>query len=194
MESVTLIVGLGNPGSKYENTRHNMGFEAINELAQKYNISVSKLKHKALIGDKKIGDKKIILAKPQTYMNLSGESVAELLLWFKVNLENLIVIYDDIDFDIGQIRIKPRGSAGTHNGMKSIISIIKNEDFKRIRIGIGKPPIEWDLANYVLSKFTPEEKKIVNESIIISAKAVTTIIENGIEQAMNIYNSIGMIK
>ena len=132
-----VIVGLGNPGKKYENTRHNMGFMAIDLLADKFGIKVDKIKHKALIGEGRIANQKVLLAKPQTYMNLSGESVREILSYYKVDVENLIVIYDDIDIPTGTIRIRKFGSAGTHNGMRSVVYQLKSDRFPRIRVGIG---------------------------------------------------------
>lgn len=190
MEEVFIVVGLGNPGPRYDNTRHNVGFDTIDLLSHKYGIKVSKLKHKALIGDGKIEEKKVILVKPQTFMNLSGESVRDILNWYKIPLKNLIIIYDDIDLEPGKIRVRPKGSSGTHNGMRSVIYQIQSEDFPRIRIGIGKAPEGWDLADYVLSKFNADDRKVISESICKAADAVVTIIKSGVETAMNKFNGL----
>ncbi|MCX7711974.1 MAG: aminoacyl-tRNA hydrolase [Clostridia bacterium] len=185
MDDLFLVVGLGNPGNRYDNTKHNVGFETIDLLAEKHNIRVSKLKHKALYGDGTIEGKKVILAKPQTFMNLSGESVREMADWYKLPMKNIILIYDDIDLQLGKIRVRPKGSAGTHNGMRSILYQLQSEDFPRIRIGIGRPPEGWDLADYVLSKFNADERKTISESVVQAAEAVSVIIKSGAEAAMN---------
>ncbi len=188
MDNLFVVIGLGNPGNKYFNTRHNVGFDTIDFLAEKYGIKVSKVKHKALLGDGEIEGRKVILVKPQTYMNLSGESVSEVIDWYKVPLENVILIYDDVDLPAGKIRVRSKGSSGTHNGMRSILYHIQSEDFPRIRIGIGRPPVDWDLADYVLGKFSLEDRKIINESVKAAAEAVAAIVGSGIETAMNRYN------
>jgi PTH1 family peptidyl-tRNA hydrolase len=188
MENVYLIVGLGNPGTRYENTRHNVGFLALDYISAKYAIKTDKLKHKSLIGDGNIGGQKVILVKPQTFMNSSGEAVRDLVEWYKIPLSNLIVIYDDIDLPAGRIRLRPKGSAGTHNGMRSILYQIQSEDFMRIRVGISRPPENWDLVDYVLGRFNSDERKSVEESIEKIAEAVAVIISEGIETAMNRYN------
>jgi len=146
-----LIAGLGNPEKKYEATRHNIGFETVDLLCHKNGIALNKLKHKALFGEYNVGGQKVIVAKPQTYMNLSGESVVELMNWYKVPMENLIVCYDDIDLEFGRLRIRKNGSAGTHNGMRSIIYLLGRDDFPRVRGGIGRAPAGWDLADCVRS-------------------------------------------
>lgn len=188
LDNLNIIIGLGNPGSKYENTRHNVGFDTINLLAYKHGIKLSKLKHKALSGDGEIENKRVILVKPQTFMNLSGESVRDIIEWYKVPLKNTILIYDDVDLAVGKIRIRAKGSSGTHNGMRSILYHVQSEDFPRVRIGIGKPPEGWDLADYVLSRFSNEEQIVINESIVNAADAVAVIICTGAETAMNKYN------
>lgn len=188
LDNLFIIAGLGNPGTRYENTRHNVGFDAIDALAGKYGIKVSKLKHKALIGDGTIENEKVILVKPQTFMNLSGESIRDIVDWYKVPLKNTILIYDDIDLAPGKIRVRPKGSAGTHNGMRSILYHIQSEDFPRVRIGIGKAPEGWQLADYVLSKFNEEDRKLVTEGIVNAAEAAATIIKSGIGTAMNKFN------
>lgn len=184
-----IIVGLGNPGKAYENTRHNAGFRTVDLLASRFNIAVSKKKFNALIGEGNVGDEKVVLIKPQTYMNLSGESIAQVLKWYKIELSNLLIIYDDVDLEFGLIRIRARGSAGTHNGMRSIVDYIDSEDFPRIRIGIGKPPNpDYELADYVLGKFSKSEEEILKNAVNNAAEAAKTIIEKGIGTAMNNFN------
>lgn len=188
MDNIYVVVGLGNPGSEYELTRHNMGFSVVDALAKEYNVSINKPKFKALVGETKIDDKKIILAKPQTFMNLSGESVKEILDWYKISNDNIIVIYDDIDISFGKLRIRPSGSAGSHNGVKSVVSMLNGTDFKRVRVGIGKPPQNWDLVNYVLGKFTKEEETELEKVINKARDAVKCIIDQDINCAMNKFN------
>lgn len=183
-----IIVGLGNPGKKYENTRHNAGFDAIDKFADENGIKIDKLKHKALIGEGRIGSEKVILVKPQTYMNLSGESVLSISQFYKVESENIVVLYDDIDLDIGKLRIRKKGSAGSHNGMKSIIKCLGTEDFPRVRIGVSRPPEGWDLADYVLSRVSKEQEKGMLEGIDKAAKTVKEIVNSGLDLAMNKYN------
>ncbi|MEA4848809.1 MAG: aminoacyl-tRNA hydrolase [Clostridiaceae bacterium] len=183
-----LIVGLGNPGDKYRYTRHNVGFMVLDYFASAHNISISKIKHKALLGEGLIGEEKVVLAKPQTYMNLSGESVYELMHWYKDDISRLIVVYDDADLDVGRIRIRPEGSSGTHNGMKSIIYILQTDKFPRIRLGIGKQPDYMDLADYVLGRFSDKEIPLMEEAVKSSSLAIEEIIKNGINSAMNKYN------
>lgn len=183
-----LIVGLGNPGKQYESTRHNVGFLAIDDIAEELNIKVDKLKFKSLIGEGRIGNEKIILAKPQTFMNLSGEAVVELVNFYKIDMSNVIVIYDDIDLDTGKLRIRKSGSAGTHNGMRSIIGLLGRQDFPRIRIGVSKPKNGQDLASFVLSKFEKSELEDVKNTIINSRKAVVETMETNLDKAMNLYN------
>ncbi|AIS53427.1 peptidyl-tRNA hydrolase Pth [Thermoanaerobacter kivui] len=181
-----IIAGLGNPGKEYEGTRHNVGFMVIDELAKKLNIDVGKLKFKSLIGEGNYKGEKIVLQKPQTFMNLSGEALYDIVNFYKIPLKNVIVIYDDKDLDVGKIRIRRKGSSGGHNGMNSIIYLLNSEDFPRVRIGIGKP--ENDLVSYVMGKFNEYEKKLIDEAIIKAADAVIDIIENGIEHAMSKFN------
>jgi peptidyl-tRNA hydrolase, PTH1 family len=189
MEDLFIIAGLGNPGAKYTNTWHNAGFSVIDILAKMTDIGVNKLKFKALIGEGRYKGKRIILVKPQTYMNLSGESLRDILDWYKIPLENLLVIYDDIDIPIGKIRLRKRGSSGSHNGMKSIIYNLNADDFPRLRIGIGKPPQNWDLADYVLSAIPRENWEEVFESYKNACQVVGIYLEDGIETAMNKFNS-----
>lgn len=188
MEEIFVIVGLGNPGTRYENTRHNVGFEAIASLSAEFNIDVSKTKFKGIMGEGKINDKKVILLAPLTYMNLSGECVVEVLNWYKVDTQNLIVVYDDIDIELGKVRIRPKGSSGTHNGMKSVIQMLNKDNFPRVRIGIGRPLPNFDLADYVLSKIRGEDRKIMDEAVKEASKAVVEILNGGIDKAMNLYN------
>lgn len=183
-----LIVGLGNPETEYDNTRHNMGFHVINQLAEGYQIEIKKAKFKGLVGDGIIEGKKVILLKPQTYMNLSGESVIEVKNFYKLELENIIVIYDDIDIEPGKIRIRKKGSPGTHNGMKSVVHYLASEDFIRIRVGIGKPEPEIDLISHVVGNIPEEEKKLLEEGTKKAKEAVIEILKNGISSAMNLYN------
>lgn len=181
-----LVVGLGNPDKKYVNTRHNVGFEMVDVLASYMNIKVNKVKCRALIGEGRIGGLPVILAKPQTYMNLSGESVRELCNYFEIPVENVVVMYDDISLAVGKIRIRQKGSAGGHNGMKNIIYHLQSDEFPRIRFGIGAPV--GDLADYVLSNFSKEETQILVESAKNVPDIVEHIIKGDILTAMNKYN------
>ncbi len=183
-----LVVGLGNPGNQYENTRHNVGFLTVDILAKKLNISVKKLKFKSLYGETRLNTEKLILIKPQTFMNNSGASVREWVNFYKVPPENLIVIQDDIDIPFATLRLRQKGSAGTHNGMKSIIYQIQKDNFPRVKIGVGQKNGQMDLADFVLSGFVKEEQKAIEEAILLAADAVLDIVKNGIEHAMNRYN------
>lgn len=187
------IVGLGNPGLQYENTRHNIGFLTIDYLSRKYNIDVKKLKFKSLYGQGMISGHKVMLVKPQTYMNSSGEAVRELKNFYKFDSDKLIVIYDDIDIDFGSIRIRKKGSAGTHNGMKSIIYQIQDDNFPRIKLAVGKKPSYMDLANFVLSGFTEKEAEIIREEISLASDAIETIVSDNIDKAMNKFNSVKLL-
>lgn len=184
-----IIVGLGNPSREYEGTRHNVGFEVIDRLAEKYNISVDAKKHRAFIGKGMIGGQKVILAKPQTYMNLSGESVRSLLDYYKIDEENeLLVIYDDISLEPGQIRIRAKGSAGGHNGIKNIIAHLGGQVFPRVKVGVGEKPSKMDLADYVLSHFSKDEKEQMDEGYDHAVHAVEMILQDEMASAMNEYN------
>lgn len=184
-----IIVGLGNPGREYQNTRHNIGFQVIDAIAEKNNISVKEKKYKALIGKGLVAGQKVLLVKPQTYMNLSGESVREVIDYYKIDeKEELIVISDDISLDVGQIRIRKKGSAGGHNGLKNIILHLGHDQFERIKMGVGEKPQGYDLADYVLGHFTQLEQKILQDSIARASQAVETIMTDGVDQAMNRYN------
>lgn len=183
-----LVVGLGNPGNQYENTRHNVGFLTVDILAKKLNISVKKLKFKSLYGETRLNTEKLILIKPQTFMNNSGASVREWVNFYKVPPENLIVIQNLIDIPFATLRLRQKGSAGTHNGMKSIIYQIQKDNFPRVKIGVGQKNGQMDLADFVLSGFVKEEQKAIEEAILLAADAALDIVKNGIEHAMNRYN------
>ena len=184
-----VIVGLGNPGKKYEGTRHNVGFCSIDRLADKFGIEVSEEKHKALIGKGVINGNKVVLVKPQTFMNLSGESVREVVDYYKVDeKEELIVIYDDISFAPGRIRIRKKGSAGGHNGIKDIIRHLGHDVFMRIKVGVGEKPKEYDLADYVLGHFSQEDMKIMTQAYDMVCEAVCAMMEKGPDAAMNEFN------
>ncbi len=183
-----LIVGLGNPEEKYSNTRHNMGFDVINELSKECDIKVSKSKFDALYGMGEINGKKVILVKPQTYMNLSGESIIKFKRFYKLSNKNIIVVYDDMDLNIGDIRLKAKGGPGTHNGMKSVIDNLNTEEFIRIRVGIGTPKYKDDIINYVLEQIPKREREILDQSIIKAKDSIIEILENGIDRAMNKFN------
>ncbi|WP_058990377.1 MULTISPECIES: aminoacyl-tRNA hydrolase [Anaerococcus] len=188
------IVGLGNPGIQYENTRHNAGFISIDYLARKYSIDVRKIKFKSLIGQGVISGHKVMLVKPQTYMNNSGEAIREIYKYFDFEHDKLIVIYDDIDIDFGSIRIRKKGSAGTHNGMKSIIYNLEFDDFPRIKVAVGKKPSYMDLANFVLSGFSKNEAKILEEEIMLVGESIEMILEEGIDKTMSMYNSKRLVE
>lgn len=184
-----IIAGLGNPSKEYEGTRHNAGFQVIDRIAEKYNISVDAKKHRALIGKGMIAGQKVILAKPQTFMNLSGESIRSLLDYYKIDEENeLIVIYDDISLEPGQIRIRAKGSAGGHNGIKNIIQHLGGQVFPRIKVGVGEKPPKMDLADYVLGHFSKEEKAKMDEGYEHAIHALELMLMGEISEAMNEYN------
>ena len=183
-----IITGLGNPGRRYEHTRHNIGFITVDYLAEKHGIRINKLKHKALVGESIISGQKVLLVKPQTYMNLSGQSVRELVSYYKPDLSNLVVVYDDVDLPIGRLRIRPSGSAGTHNGMRSIIYDLKRDDFPRVRIGIGGER-KMRLADYVTGGFGKEERKLMENAVVRAVSALECILAKGIDPAMNEFNS-----
>lgn len=184
-----IIAGLGNPSREYKNTRHNIGFDVIDVLADKHRIDVSTIKHKALVGKGMIGSEKVILVKPQTYMNLSGESLIDVCQYYKIDVESeLIVVYDDIALDVGAIRVRENGSAGGHNGMKSIIQHLSTDKFMRIRMGVGEKPKGYDLADYVLGHFTQSERELMDKGAIDAVNAIETILSDGVSKAMNMYN------
>jgi len=183
-----LIVGLGNPEPEYSGTRHNMGFDVINKISQKYGIEVNKNGFKSLYGTGIIENEKVILCKPQTFMNLSGDAIIELLNFYKIPLENLIVIYDDIDIEPGITKIRKKGGPGTHNGMKSVVQRIGSQEFARIRVGTGAPEYKNDLINYVITRVSTEEYLKLTEGINTAEEAVIEILKNGIDKAMNKIN------
>lgn len=181
-----LVVGLGNPGKEYDGTRHNIGFEAIDYISKKYNIDVNRTKFKGVFGEGFINGSKVVLLKPTTYMNLSGESIREAINFYKLEKEEVIVIYDDISLEVGKLRIREKGSAGGHNGIKSIIANMNTDIFPRIKIGVGQP--KGDLVSHVLGKFSKEEVQDLNEVIEASSKAVEIIIKDGTKESMNELN------
>ncbi len=184
-----LIAGLGNPEKKYDGTRHNIGFETIDLFCRKHGISLNKLKHKALWGEAVINGEKVIVAKPQTYMNLSGESIRDIANFYKIPTENIVIICDDINLETGRIRIRPKGSDGGHNGLKSIIYQLADDGFVRIRMGVGAPKGEhYNLADYVLGKFSKEEIETLTETANRVVDAVECIIKNDVPGAMNKFN------
>lgn len=183
-----IIAGLGNPTREYSGTRHNVGFAVIDKLADEYNISMDIKKHKAICGKGMIAGQKVILVKPQTYMNLSGESLREVVDFYKTDIDEVLVIFDDISLDVGKLRLRPKGSAGGHNGIKSIISHLGTEQFKRIKFGVGDKPKGYDLADWVLGRFPKEQLDEVNTGLYNACKAVETILMDGIEAGMNKYN------
>ena len=183
-----VIVGLGNPDKKYEHTRHNIGFDVVDALAAKYNIDIKDKKHKALCGTGVIEGMKVLLVKPQTFMNLSGESLRPIMDFYKLEPEDFIIIHDDIDLDVGRLRIRRKGSAGGHNGLKSIINHLGSMDFPRVKIGVGEKPKGYDLADYVLGHFTKQEQAIFAERFDEVYDAVQLIVMGDITEAMNRHN------
>lgn len=183
-----IIVGLGNPTKEYEKTRHNVGFEVIDRLADMLNADVSEKKHRAYCGKAVVNGQKVLLVKPQTFMNISGESVRSAVDFYKVEPEHIIVIYDDVSLETGQLRIRGKGSAGGHNGIKSIISHLGTQEFPRIKVGVGEKPKQMDLADYVLGHFSKGEKDIMEDAFGEAAKAACGMITEGIDAAMNKYN------
>lgn len=184
-----LVAGLGNPGTQYEMTRHNIGFEVIDYIADKHNVKVKKLKFKGLYGEMSIGGEKVILLKPQTYMNLSGDSIRDFASFFKIPVENIIIISDEVNLPAGKVRIRKSGSAGGHNGLKSIIYQLNSDNFPRIRLGVDAPLREKaDLADFVLARFSKDEIPLLEDAIIRASSAVLEIISGSIDNAMNKYN------
>lgn len=185
-----VIVGLGNPDKKYEATRHNIGFDVIDAIAEKYNIDVRDKKHKALVGSGVIEGMKVLLVKPLTYMNLSGESVAEVMNFYKLDPEeDMLVIFDDISLAPGNIRIRKKGSAGGHNGIKNIIAMTGTQNFMRIKVGVGEKPAGWDLADHVLGRFDKEDRVKVDDAIKDAVDAAVLMMQGDVDKAMNEFNS-----
>jgi len=183
-----LIVGLGNPEADYSKTRHNMGFNTINKIAEKYGIQMNKKKFDSLYGEGFIENQKVILLKPQTYMNLSGKAMIQVINFYKIDLENVCVIYDDMDVNPGEIKIRKKGGPGSHNGMKSVIAELNSEEFARIRVGIGTPEFKGDSINYVIGAIPEEEQKILDEGTTKAKEAMISILKEGIDKAMNKFN------
>ena len=183
------IIGLGNPEKKYDKTRHNIGFDVIDELASQMGVQVNTKRHKALCGVGQIGSEKVILVKPQTYMNLSGETLIDIYKYYKVDLDNIIVIYDDMDLEPGNIKVRIKGGPGSHNGMKSVVSNINSEDFVRVRVGIGKPENKSDMINYVIGHVSEDEYKILEEGTSLAKDATIEIIKNDVNSSMNKFNA-----
>ncbi len=184
------IVGLGNPGEKYEHTRHNAGFDVISIIAAKLDTPIKKLKFQGVIGETLLGGEKLVLIKPQTFMNLSGYTVSDALSWYKMEPKDMLLIVDDIDLPFGQVRIRPKGGPGTHNGLRHIVQCTATDAFPRVRVGMGAPPPQWNLADWVLSKFqTEEERKIAFDAYMLAADAAICWAENGIDTAMNRFNN-----
>lgn len=183
-----LIVGLGNPESDYANTRHNMGFKVINELAKEYEIDVGRKKFNSEYESAVIEGEKVVLVKPQTFMNASGEAVIEFVNFYKIELNKVIIIYDDIDIEPGKIRIRKSGSPGSHNGMKSVVHFLNDENFPRIRVGIGKPDEDTNMIEYVIGAIPEEEKNSLDKGVETAKDAVIELLKNGIDVAMNKFN------
>jgi PTH1 family peptidyl-tRNA hydrolase len=183
-----LFIGLGNPGRNYKNTRHNIGFLCIDEIASRQNININKVRNNALIGSGFYLDVKIILAKPQTFMNISGRSVASLIKYFKIPLENTLIIHDDLDLPLGKIRIRPSGSSGGQKGIYSVIQMLGTDQIPRIRIGIGRPPGRMDPVDYVLQKFSFQEETLLSDITERVYQACMAFIDHGIDQVMNQFN------
>ena len=185
-----LIVGLGNPGKQYEQTRHNIGFDVIDYMANKYNIDVNREKFKGICGEGFIENKKVILLKPLTYMNLSGESIRELANFYKLEDDEIIVVYDDLSLDIGRLRIREKGSAGGHNGIKSIIQNLGGDKFPRVKVGVGQP--KDNLVNHVLGKFSKEDREHIEKVIPVVSDAIVEIVKNDAKESMNKFNGVNI--
>ncbi len=187
-QEIFVVVGLGNPGKQYEQTKHNVGFLVIDKLAEKYQIPMTKFQYKAFVGSGTIKNKKVLLVKPQTFMNLSGESVREIVNFYKVPQERFVVIYDDTSLPMGQIRLREKGSHGGHNGIRNIIQLMGTDVFGRIKVGIGEKPNGWDLADYVLAKFEPNDLPLMENGMDKATEAVEWILSKGMQDAMNRMN------
>lgn len=183
-----IVVGLGNPDRKYENTRHNAGFICVDKLAEKHGVTIDRLKYKSYCAAVEIGDSRVLLMKPQTYMNNSGQAVVEAMNFYKIPPENVVIIFDDISLDVGLMRVKRKGSDGGQKGMRSIIYLSGKDTFPRVKIGIGHKPEKWDLADWVLSAFGSDERKVIDDIADKAADAVELILSGSIDKAMNLYN------
>ena len=183
-----LIVGLGNPENEYARTRHNMGFDTVNIIANKYKIEMNRIKFNSIYGSGTINNEKVILVKPQTYMNLSGTAIREFANFYKLEKEDIIIVYDDMDIGKGMMKIRKKGGPGNHNGMKSVVQQLGTEEFSRVRIGIGTPEHKNDIINYVIGHITDEEYEILQIGVKKASEAIDEIIKNGIDIAMNKYN------
>ena len=187
-----LIVGLGNPGRKYMHTRHNVGFDVVEVLSQKYDIPIQKLRCKAAVGEGRIRGQRVALAQPQTFMNLSGESVVQLCNWYKPEDDQLIVVYDDVDLPEGKLRFRPSGSAGTHNGMRNIVYLLGRDNFPRVRVGIGRPAPGWDMKDWVLATYdTPELRQTMFDAYLNAADVIAELIESGPDAARDLLSKLG---
>lgn len=185
-----IVVGLGNPGREYARTRHNVGFDVIDVLSEKHGIALTKNAMHGLIGEGFVGGEKLILVKPQTYMNLSGQCVTEIVSWYKPPMDRLLLVYDDIDLPLGKLRMRETGSAGTHNGMRSVIGLLGRQDFPRLRVGVGKKPEGWELADWVLSHYqTEEDRKTQFDAFLRAADVVGDMMKNGMASAMRMANA-----
>lgn len=186
-----LIVGLGNPGEQYKHTRHNVGFDVVEILAQKLGIKMNKHRFRAEVGEGAYAGMKLVLARPQTFMNLSGESVVPLVQWYKPRADRIALVYDDCDLPVGALRVRPSGSPGTHNGMKSVIGLLGREDFPRVRVGIGRPAEGWDMKDWVLATYnTPELRKTMFDAYMNAADVIAELIENGVEPARRLVGKL----
>lgn len=183
-----LIVGLGNPGGQYEGTRHNAGFRTIDGIAEKAGVKIDRLKFKGTTAPAEWGGKKVLLLKPATFMNLSGQSVTEAMRFYKIPPERTLILFDDISLPCGRVRIRRKGSDGGHNGIKNILYLSGSDQFPRIKIGVGQKPQGWDLADWVLSRFTDEESKAIDEAAAHAADAAALIVQGKTDEAMNLYN------
>ena len=184
-----IIAGLGNPGKEYEKTRHNAGFMAMDYISGRVDAKIDRAKFSALVGEATIEGKRVLLMKPQTFMNSSGEAISAAARFYKIPAENIIVIADDISLDVGRLRVRRKGSHGGHNGLRSIEAQLSSQDYQRIKIGVGAKPNGWDLADFVLSRFAPNERKNIDEAIDKSVEAIATILSDSFEKAMNLYNN-----
>lgn len=183
-----LIVGLGNPGKEYEETRHNIGFKVVDFFAERVGLRIDKLKDQALIGEFAHGGEKVLVVKPQTFMNLSGQAVGSIARWHKISPSDILIIYDDLDLPVGKLRIRPKGSAGGHNGIKSLISHLNTEDFSRVRVGVGRPPIGVAVSDYVLNGFLPTERELVKQAVVQCVEAIQMWLDKGLSETMNRYS------